>query len=88
MAAQQAEVVGQDVAVERLTELSAERAAAYSTGQRAEDGTRHGSEGDADRSGDSAERCAGLAARQSSADASRSTAHGTDGGADFHGVME
>lgn len=45
--AEQAEVVGQDVAVERLAELSAERAAAYATGQSAKDGTRYRSEGDA-----------------------------------------
>ena len=38
MAAEQAEVVGQDMAVKRLTELSAECAATYTTGQAAEDG--------------------------------------------------
>ena len=47
MTAKQAEVVGQDVAVERLTELSAERAAAYATRQPAEDGARYRAECDA-----------------------------------------
>lgn len=47
MTAKQAEVVGQDVAVERLTELSAERAAAYATRQSAEDGARYRAECDA-----------------------------------------
>lgn len=35
--AEQAEVVGQDMAVERLAELSAECTAAYSAGEAAED---------------------------------------------------
>lgn len=80
--------MGEDVTVERLTKLSAERAAAYATGQTAEDSARHGAEGDADRSGESTECCAGLTTREGSADATRNTAHGADGGANFHGVME
>ena len=39
MTAEQAEVVGQDVAIERLTQLGAERTAADTTGQAAKDGT-------------------------------------------------
>lgn len=39
MAAEQAEIVGQDMAVKRLTELSTERAATHTAGQAAEDGT-------------------------------------------------
>lgn len=88
MAAEQAEVVGQDVAVERLTELSAECAASNTTGQATEDGARYGTEGDADRAGERADSCASLATRQGSADAARNTAHGADGGTDFQGVME
>ncbi len=38
MTAEQTEVVGQDVAVKRLTELRAERTATNPTGQAAEDG--------------------------------------------------
>lgn len=88
MTAEQAEIVGQDVAVKRLTELSTERTATHTAGQAAEDGARHGPEGDADRSGKGAEDCASLTASQSSADATRNTAHGADGRADFHSVME
>ncbi|QXI39139.1 hypothetical protein HU772_003335 [Pseudomonas xantholysinigenes] len=54
--------MSQDVAVERLAELSAERAATDTTGQAAEDGARHGAKGDANWPGDSANGCAGLAA--------------------------
>ncbi|HBO3130131.1 TPA: hypothetical protein L4Q91_001797 [Pseudomonas aeruginosa] len=53
--------MGQDVAVERLTELRAKNAATNSTGEAAEDGARHGAEGDADRAGESADSCASLA---------------------------
>ncbi len=77
MTAEQAEVVCQDVAVERLSELSAECAAAYTADQAAENGARHGSEGDADRPDESAESCAGLTTSECSADATRCTAHST-----------
>ncbi|KRV03424.1 hypothetical protein AN457_26940 [Pseudomonas aeruginosa] len=88
MAAEQAEVVGQNVTVERFTELRAERTTTDPTGQAAKDGARYGAEGDADRAGERADSCASLTTSQGSADATRNTAHGTDGGTDFHGVME
>ncbi len=88
MTAEQAEIVGQDMAVERFTELRAERTTTDPTGQAAEDGARHGAEGDADRAGECADSCASLTACQGSADAARNTADGADGRADFHGVME
>lgn len=88
MTAEQTEVVGQDVAVERLAQLCAECAATYTAGQAAEDGARHGAEGDADRPGERADSCASLTTCQGSADATRNTSHGADGGADFHGVVE
>jgi hypothetical protein len=88
MTAEQAEIVGQDVTVERLTELCSECTATNPTGQAAEDGARYGTYGDADRAGERADSCASLATCQGGADATRNTAHGTDGGADFHGVME
>ncbi|BAW21199.1 Putative non-ribosomal peptide synthetase [Pseudomonas putida] len=88
MTAEQAEVVGQDVTVERLAQLSAERAAADAAGQAAEDGARYGTEGDTDWPGERTDSCASLATREGSADATRNTTHGADGGADFHGVME
>ena len=86
--AEQAEVVGQDVTVERLAELSADRTTTDASGQAAENGARYRAEGDADRAGDYAERCAGLAACQSSTDASCETTDSADGRARFHGVME
>lgn len=88
MTAEQAEVVCQDVAVERLTELSAERAATYATGQSAKDGARYRAECDAEWAGNGTDDRASLAAGEGSTDATRSTTHGTDDGADFHGVME
>lgn len=88
MTAEQAEVVGQDVAVERLTELSAERTATYAAGQTAEDGARYRTDGDTNRAGERAECGASLTTRQGSAEATRNTAHGADGRADFHGMVE
>ncbi len=88
MTTEQAEVVGQDVAVERFAQLRAERATTNPTGQAAEDGTRYGAEHDADRPGDRANKRTSLTASQCSTYATRSTAHGADGCADFHGVME
>ena len=86
--AEQAEVVGQDVTVELLAELSAERAATDASGQADEDGARYRAECDTDRTGDYAERCAGLAACQGSANATGEAADSADGRAGFHGVME
>lgn len=80
--------MGQDVAVERLAELSAECAATDTSGQAAEDGARYGAEGDANWPGDSADSCSGLPTSQGSTDTTRNTANGADGRADFHGVME
>lgn len=88
MTAEQAEIVGQDMAVERLAELGAERTATNASGQTTEDGARYRAECDTDRAGDYAERCAGLAACKSSTDATGEAADGTDGCAGFHGVME
>ena len=88
MTAEQAEIVGQDMAVERLAELGAERTATDASGQATEDGARHGAECDTNRAGDYAERCAGLAACQSSTDASCETTDRADSSAGFHGVME
>ncbi len=88
MPAEQAEVVSQDVTVERFAELSAECAATHATGQAAEDGARYGPEGNADRAGECADSCASLTTGQGSADATSNTAHGADGRTDFHGVMK
>ena len=88
MTTEQAEVVGQDVAVERFAQLRAERAAADTAGQPAEDGTRYRTERDTNRAGDGANKRASLASSQHRTNAARSTTHGADGRADFHGVME
>lgn len=88
MAAEQAEVVGQDVTVERVAQLRAERTTTNPAGQATEDGPRYRTEGDTNRASESANQRTCLAASQCSADATHSTAHGADGCADFHGVME
>ena len=88
MTAEQAEVVGQYVTVERITQLRAERTTTNPTGQAAEDGARYGAERDADRPGDRANKRTRLASSQCGTDTARSTTHGADGRADFHGVME
>lgn len=86
--AEQAEVVSQDMTVERLTELGTDRTATDAAGEAAENGTRYRAECDTDRASDYAEGCAGLAACEGCANATCETAHGTDGGSDFHGVVE
>ena len=88
MTAEQAEVVSQDMAIERLTELSTQSTATNPGSKAAEDGARHGTQGDADRAGERADSCTRLTTGEGSADASRNTAHSADGRADFHGVME
>lgn len=86
--AEQAKVVGQDMAVERLTELGTERTATDASGQATENGTGYRAKCDTNRAGDYAERCAGFAACQSSADATCEATDRADGCAGFHGVME
>lgn len=80
--------MGQDVAIERLTQLGAESTATDTAGQPTEDGTRYRTECDTYRAGESANERARLASSQRSTDATCSTTHGADGRADFHGVME
>ena len=86
--AEQAEVVSQYMAVERLAELRANRTTADASGQTSENGARHRTDGDADRAGNYAERCAGFAACQSSANASCEATDSADGRGGLHGVME
>jgi len=62
MTAEQAEVVGQDVAIERLTQLGAESTTAHSTGEAAEDCTGYRAECDPDRASDSADEGTSLTA--------------------------
>ncbi len=86
--AEQAEVVGQYMAVERFAELSANRTTTDASGQADEDGARYRAECDTDRAGDYAEGCTGLAACQGSTDATCEASNSADGSAGFHGVME
>lgn len=50
--AEQAEIVSQDVTVERLAELSTDRTAADASGQAAENGAGYRAKCDTDRAGD------------------------------------
>lgn len=86
--AEQAEVVSQHMAIERFAKLSAERTATDASGQATEDGARYRAECDTDRTGDYTKRCAGLAACQSSTDATCEASNSADGRTCFHGVME
>lgn len=64
MTAELAEIVGQDVAIQLVAELSTKRAAAYATNQSAENGTENQDEGDAEWAGNGANGCTSLAAGQ------------------------
>jgi len=88
VAAEQAEIVGQYMAVERLAKLSANRTTTDASGQTAENGARYRTECDADGAGKYAEGCTGLAACKSSTDATGEATDSADGCAGFHGVME
>lgn len=88
MTAEQAEVVGQDVTVERLTELCTQRATTNPTGQAAEDGAGDRAESDTDRAGERADSCASLTTGERGTDAARDTTDGADGRTDFHGLVE
>jgi hypothetical protein len=76
------------MAVERFAELRANRTSTDASGKAAENGARYRAEGDADRASDYTKRCAGLAACQSSADATGEATNRADGCAGFHSVME
>ena len=88
MTAEQAEVVGQNVTVERIAQLCAESTTSDTAGQASEDGARHRAERDTNRASESTNKRTGLTTSQCSAYATRSTTQGADGRADFHGVME
>ena len=88
MSAEQTEVVSQNMAVEFVAKLSAERTTANAANQPADDGAGDRTDSDANRAGDSAKRCAGLTACQRSADAASGTADGAYRSGDLHGVME
>mgnify|MGYP006376374979 FL=1 len=88
MTAEQAEVVGQYVAVERIAQLRAKRTTANTASQAAEDGARHRAERDTGRAGESTNKRTGPTTGQCCAYAARSTTDSADGRANFHGLME
>lgn len=88
MSADQAEIVGEDMAVKFVAELSAQCTAASTAHKPAEDGARHCSDGDAERAGNSSDRGTCLTACKCCADAACCTANCTDGSRYFHGLVE
>lgn len=73
MPADQAEVVGEHVAIQLVAELGAERTTADTTGKATENGAGQRAEGDAQRTGNGTDSCAGLAASKSGGSTTRGT---------------
>ncbi len=88
MAAEQAEVVGQNMPVQFVAELSAQGATADAPGQAAEDGSRHGAEGDPEWASHRSDAGADLTTGQGGTDTTRSTANGANGRRNFHSLVE
>ncbi len=87
MIAGEAEVVGEHMAIEFFAELSAEGAAACTSSEPAEDGTRDCAEGNAKRAGNSADGSSHLACCQSGARTTSGSADGSNSGANLHGCL-
>lgn len=87
MIAGEAEVVGEHMAIEFFAELSTESAAAGTSSEPAEDGTRDCTEGDAKRAGNSADSSPHLACCQSSARTTSGSADGSNSCANLHGCL-
>ena len=85
MIAGEAEVVGEHMAIEFFAELSSEGAAACTCSEPAEDGTRNCAEGDAKRTGNSADRGAHLACYQNGASTTSGSADRSNSSANLHG---
>lgn len=88
MPTDQAEIVGEDMAVKFVAELSAQRTATNSPDKPAEDGARNDSESDSERAGNSADGCTCLTACKCCTDAACCTASHTDSSRNFHGLVE
>jgi hypothetical protein len=88
MSTDQAEIVGEDMAVKFVAELSAQCTATSAAYKPSEDGARNGSEGDSERAGNSADGGTCLTACKCCTDAACCTANRTDGGRNFHGLVE
>ncbi|MBV1814467.1 hypothetical protein KTT58_17115 [Pseudomonas viridiflava] len=88
MPADQAEIVGEYMAVKFVAELSAQCTAASAGYKPAEDGARNGAEGDSERASNNADGGTSLTACQCGTDAACGTAERTYGGRNFHGLVE
>ncbi|GAA0385959.1 hypothetical protein GCM10008969_03520 [Pseudomonas veronii subsp. inensis] len=87
MIAGEAEVVGEHMTIEFFTKLSTEGAAACTSSEPAENGTRNCAERDAKRAGNSADRGAHLACCQSGARTTSGSADGSNSCANLHGRL-
>ncbi len=83
MIAGEAEVVGEHMAIEFFAELSTEGAAACTSSEPAEDGTRYCAEGDAKR----ADIGPHLACCQNGARTTSGSAYGSNSRANLHGCL-
>ncbi|RVD77100.1 hypothetical protein A9HBioS_3123 [Pseudomonas koreensis] len=87
MIAGETKVVGEHVAIEFFAKLSTEGAAACTSSEPAEDGTRNCAEGDAKRAGNSADRGAHLACCQNGARTTSGSAYGSNSCANLRGCL-
>ena len=88
MPADQAEVVGEYMAVKFVAELSTQRTAASATYKPAENSARNRSEGNSERTCNSSNGGARLTASNCCTDAACCTADRTDGCRNFHCLVE
>ncbi|RIY84725.1 hypothetical protein AXW94_11465 [Pseudomonas aeruginosa] len=88
MSADQAEVVGEYVAIQLVAKLGAECTTADTTGQAAENGAGQRAEGDAQRTGNGTDNCAGLPASKSGGCTTRCATDRADQGTDLLGRMQ
>lgn len=88
IAAIQAAVVGEHMAIQLFAELSAKGAAADASSQSAEDGAGEQAESHSNRAGSSANRSAGLAAREHGGGTPGDATDSTKNGADLRGRAE
>ncbi len=88
MPTDQAEIVGEDMAVKFVAELSAQCTATSATYKATENGARNSSESYSEWASESANSGSELAACQCSTDATCCTADRADGSCNFHGLVE
>lgn len=88
MSTDQAEIVGEHVAVKFVAELSAQCTATSATYKPAEDGARNGSDSDAEWAGNGADGGTNLTACECCTDAACCTTNRADGSRNFHCLVE